>query len=471
MKLLAACALLALPASAETGARLVDGLVHGQRTLDLPGDAAALHAYVTEAEATDERLGWAQLFLGRALKQLGYTHAAAVTFARIATERTNPDAVAPAVAELKALLALPHDEALIDEGVFGTLDVASLPDETRQLAHYQQGLADLKAGRERWAKAHFDQLPATSPEWARARLAVLVTRTRSAQEIPEKLVAGFDALSKREDAPAAVRRDAQLAVARLRYERHEYAQALEVYRASKPAHLDPGRSALYMEEAWASYRMGDLEAALGMLTTLDAPVFKDELVPDKYLLRAIIYRERCHWLPARRAARELTRRFATTLEAVRERRDLLDDAPLRRAALSRGAAQRAEQFLGQVAHEADALAADRDGLGEAARRWLEEVYGVAVAEATRVRDQRLEVALEREADRLLGAAEQVRLIEYEVGDALYARAKRSPGKQAPTTAELFGPDDVGFDFSGEYWNDELKDLRVTLEDRCAQELL
>ena len=71
---------------------------------------------------------------------------------------------------------------------------------------------------------------------------------------------------------------------------------------------------------------------MGILTTLDAPSFRDEFLPDKYLLRALIYRDLCHYLPAKRAAKELTRRFADSLEAIREREDLTQDARLRRAA-------------------------------------------------------------------------------------------------------------------------------------------
>ena len=60
--------------------------------------------------------------------------------------------------------------------------------------------------------------------------------------------------------------------------------------------------------------------------------FRDEFLPDKYLLRALIYRDLCHYLPAKRAAKELTRRFADSLEAIRERDDLTQDLRLRRAA-------------------------------------------------------------------------------------------------------------------------------------------
>src|SRR5207237_6210297 len=137
------------------------------------------------------------------------------------------------------------------------------------------------------------------------------------------------------------RNDAMLAVARLRYEQRDFKGALDAYELVKLPEFDPGRATLYLEEAWARYQLGEIHSAMGILTTLDAPTFRDEFLPDKYLLRAFVYRDLCHYLPAKRAAKELTRRFAESLEAIREREDLTADPRLRRAAISHGATMRA----------------------------------------------------------------------------------------------------------------------------------
>src|SRR5205823_11635651 len=120
--------------------------------------------------------------------------------------------------------------------------------------------------------------------------------------------------------PLNIRIEAQLAVARLRYETKDFAGALEAYRAVKLPQLDPGRPALYLEEAWTRYRLGEHQKALAVLVTLEAPAFEDAFLPDKYLLRAQLYLDKCHYLPARRSARQLLRRFSGTLEAITEDR-------------------------------------------------------------------------------------------------------------------------------------------------------
>ena len=112
------------------------------------------------------------------------------------------------------------------------------------------------------------------------------------------------------------------------------------------------------------------------------------------------------------------------------------------------------------------LARDGDELGKGLNEHLRGVYGTVYAEATRVRDVRLERSLEIEANRLLDAAEQVRLVEYEVGLKLNARIGAHPDELVPESQDAMGPEDVSYNFSGEYWNDELRDIRIDLDDRC-----
>jgi TolA-binding protein len=60
--------------------------------------APKLFAFIETVSQTDENYAWAQFFLGKSLADLGLKHAAAVYFAKIARERTNP-AVLPRALE------------------------------------------------------------------------------------------------------------------------------------------------------------------------------------------------------------------------------------------------------------------------------------------------------------------------------------------------------------------------------------
>jgi hypothetical protein len=337
-------------------------------------------------------------------------------------------------------------------------------------AHYQQGLVDLRGGNERWATTHFSKLPEGSAEASRAKYAMLVTRLKQARkDLPKEMVDQFFELAKDEKLTREARNDAMLAVARLRYEAGDFPGALEAYNLVKLGPLEPGRAALYLEEAWTRYQLGQVHAAMGLLTTLDAPSFREEFLPDKFLLKALIYRDLCHYLPAKRSAKELTRRYAESLDAVRERDDLTRDGRLLRAASARGSTQRARRFLESLELEGEQLGRYAGTFGERMFGYMTRVYDLARAEAVRVYQRRLQDSVRVEADKLLRAAEQVRLMEYEVGLKLYERVKKGSKLVGLIEEEPLKASQVSFKFADEYWNDELRTYRFSLKSRCIEE--
>lgn len=450
--------------------RLFDQALQDYFLGDPRAAAPKLFEYTENVPSTDENYAWAQFFLAKSLIELKLRHAGAVYLARIARERTNPAVLPKALEELQKLTDLPHDELMIDEQIFGALDLGFLPEEVAGYAHYQQGLVDLRVGNERWATTHFSKLPDTSPEASRAKYAMLVTRLRSAKkDLPKEMIDEFFELAKDEKLTQEARNDAMLAVARLRYELGDYKGALEAYDLVKLPQLDPGRATLYLEEAWTRYQLGEIHAAMGLLTTLDAPSFRDEFQPDKYLLKALIYRDLCHYLPAKRSAKELTRKYADSLEAIREREDLTQDARLLRAASARGSTKRARKFFDSLDREGENLGRFAGSFGDRLFGYLTRLYDLARAESLRVYNERLAESVRGEADRLLRSAEQVRLMEYEVGLKLYERVKKGSKLVALIEEAPLKEDEVAFKFVNEYWNDELRDYRFSLKSRCIEE--
>ncbi len=431
--------------------------------------ARKLYAFVESTPPTDENFAWAQYFLARCLIDLSLRHAGAVYLAKVAHERSNPQVLPKTLEALKVLTQVPHDEVLIDEQIFGSLDLGFLPDSVSDYANYQQGLVDLRVGNERWAKTHFVKLDEEGVESSRAKFALLVTRLKNAKQVDDQVIDDFLELSKDQKLTMEARNEARLAVARLRYEKKDFEGALKAYDMVQLPSLDPGRATLYLEEAWTRYNLGQLRATIGLLTTLDAPSFRDEFLPDKYILRALVYRDLCQYLPAKRAAKELTRRFSDSLEAIRERDDLTQDFRLRRAANSHGSTKRAARFLDSLNLEGEQLGRHAGGFGDRLYKHLQKIYDLAHAEAERLYRQRLEEAVRAEADKLLRADEQVRLMEYEVGLKLYERVKRGAKLVLPEKQPELTSAQLAFKFTGEYWNDELRSYRVTIPSRCIEE--
>ena len=466
----------ATPAAAQVAAEKADQKLFDEALQDYFGDkkesaARKLFAYVEGTPPTDENHPWAQYFLARCFIDLGLRHAGAVYLSKVARERANPQVLPRTLEALRTLILVPHDEVLIDEQVFGSLDLGFLPESVSDYANYEQGIVDLRVGNERWANTHFAKLDEESVEASRAKFALLVTRLRKLQgkEVPDEMIEDFLTLSKDDKLTLEARNEARLAVARLRYERKDFEGALKAYEMVQLPSLDPGRATLYLEEAWTRYNLGQLRAAMGLLTTLDAPSFRDQFLPDKYILRALVYRDLCHYLPAKRAAKELTRRYAESLDAIREREDLTLDDRLRRAASSHGSTKRAAKFLESLSLEIEFKARYAGGFGDRLFSQVSKLYDLAYAEGERVYRQRIKESVREEADKLLRAAEQVRLMEYEVGLKLYERIKRGAKLVQPEKETPIGPGQEAFRFDGEYWNDELRSYRVSLPSRCVEE--
>jgi hypothetical protein len=431
--------------------------------------ASLLYAYLEGTPSTEENYAWAQYFLAKSFIDLGLRHAAASYLARVARERANPNVVPKALEALRQLTDVPHDETMVDEQIFGALDLGRVNGDTGDFTNYQQGLLDLKANNERWAQAHFSKIADGTPEASKARFALLVARLRSMRDVPEDVVNDFLTLSKDDKLSLDTRNEGRLAVARLRFEKKDFKGALEAYDMVELPPLDPGRATLYLEEAWTRYHLGQLHAAMGLLTTLDAPSFREEFVPDKYILRALIFRDLCHYLPAKRAARELTRHFADSLEAIHERDDLTHDLRLRHAAEAHGATQRAQKFLHSLDLESERVGRYTGVFGDRLTSHVVKLYDLAHAEAQRVYEQRIRDAVRDEANRLLRAAEQVRLVDYEVGLKLYERQKKGAAVARVEENVPLTDSQVAFPFEGEYWNDELRTYRVNLKSRCVEE--
>ncbi len=466
----------AAPEAAKAPAEKVDAALFDEALQDYFADhkesaARKLYAYIEGSPPTDENHPWAQYFLARCFIDLGLRHAGAVYLAKVARERSNPQVLPRTLEALRTLILVPHDEVLIDEQVFGSLDLGFLPDSVSDYANYEQGLVDLRVGNERWANTHFLKLEEGSVEASRAKFALLVTRLKklSGKGVPDEMIEDFLALSNDEKLTLEARNEARLAVARLRYERKDFEGALKAYDMVQLPALDPGRATLYLEEAWTRYNIGQLRAAMGLLTTLDAPSFREEFLPDKYILRALVYRDLCHYLPAKRAAKELTRRYAESLDAIREREDLTLDARLRAAASSHGSTKRAAKFRDSLNLEIELKTRYAGGFGDRLFTQVTKLYDLAYAEAERIYRQRLQEAVREEADKLLLAAEQVRLMEYEVGLKLYERIKRGAKVVQPEKQTPIGPGQEAFRFDGEYWNDELRSYRVSIPSRCVEE--
>jgi tetratricopeptide (TPR) repeat protein len=432
--------------------------------------APRFYAFLRGSARTADNYEWAQFFMADDLSKLGFTHAAIVYWADVAKTRARAEILPEALVKLEQVTSqVPYDVELVErEVIFGT-DFGFIPPVAFDYVHFHKGLVAYKNGHLRWAWNHFDKLRQGTTYAARARLVRAVHKMTRDNDLDGAL-ADFEALAKDPVSPREVRNEAKVSAARLYFERGEFEKTHTEYDSVDLPELDPGRGQLYLEKAWTFYRRGDASRAMGLLLALDAPSFRELFLPEKYILGSLIYKDRCHYLPAKRAARGFIRRYKAALALIRERGNLKDDARLFKAALEQDElVRRAGEFVVLLQKERDLVDQyagrfDPSGL----TRTLRALYERELAEATRQREVLLKRALQSAADRLLRDEEQVRLLDYEIGLDLYKRVKKGSASNRPAVKdEPVRPVDVAYVFDGEYWNDELKDYRLFLPSRCG----
>ena len=328
--------------------------------------ARTLYAFIESTPPTDENYAWAQYFLA-ALPHRPRTCAtpARSTWPRWRTSGATPRSSRKTLEALKVLTLVPHDEVLIDEQIFGSLDLGFLPESVSDYANYQQGLVDLRVGNERWAKTHFVKLEDGSVEASRAKFALLVTRLKNAKAVDDQMIDDFLELSKDEKLTQEARNEARLAVARLRYERKDFEGALKAYDMVQLPSLDPGPGhpvpgggldPVQPGPAPGDHRPAHHPGRARASGTSSSPTSTSS---GRWSTGTSASTSR----PSARP-RSSTRRFSDSLEAIRERDDLTQDFRLRRAATSHGATKRAARFLESLDLEGERLGRYAGGFGD-----------------------------------------------------------------------------------------------------------
>ena len=438
---------------------------------DFVDAAAAMYDYVATNEATVENYEWAEYFLGRSLAALGFEHAAAEYLYNVAKNRSRPEILPDALSAIESLLTRPHDEDLLEGRLLTDSDFGYLPGSIDDFVAYHQGLADLRAERVAWAERLFDRIDPEGPYAPKSLYALAVQRLKG-NRMTDAVKLFRKALAHPES-DRDIRNQARLALARVLYEAERYKDALRIYGQVEVPELTLAEASLFLEKAWTHYWMRDYRKTMGILYALEAPSYRGYHAPEKFLLRALVYKNMCHYIPAKREIRRFRFRFGRTLQNIADRIDLRDDDVLRGAALQRGKLGRVAAFRRGVADEAGRI----DTIGG---RWIvvgldEQLRKMYELKAQQV-DLRLAAELRRAtreiAEELVDFEEQMYLLDYEVGLAIYRRLRKEDARRPTEADDLTIPiagDDVFYNFDDEFWNDELPTYDFLVENRCFDE--
>lgn len=485
----------------EGGAAELSGANEALYLKDYPRAARLAHLAMTKTKPTAEKYESAQFALAEALDALGLRQAAAEYYFAVVEQRQNPALLSRALTALARLAEkdqIPEEQLL--RGVLVEAELSNLPPDVADFLHFYRGLANLRQGYRKWALRDFERVNADGEYARRVAMAEVVTLVREGKG-DEALVA-IDTFLEGEEKRAArirenlglpapppedetdirrklvvqeVKRDpiaeARLTRARLLYENGKYDEAIDVYQRIGRTYDTPAGEIL-LERAWAHFRARGYHDAMGLLYALGAPSNRDLFLPDQYILRGLIYQRFCHFRAAKAAVADFRVKFGTAVTELKQGKKPLDVVLVQRAADDLpdiAPAVRVEKFARAETEKLEEYASLLEEGG--ALEHLRSLYSLLRSRsAFRLQLARDEGAA-KSAERLLDADEQANLLEYEVGVSIFRPIRDATGKigvRDKAEEVPSGGPRTYYPFDGEFWSDELPDMRFLIQDRCVE---
>jgi hypothetical protein len=285
-------------------------------------------------------------------------------------------------------------------------------------------------------------------------------------------------------------------LARIHFEARQNRAAIHYYGKVERGG-DAWLEALY-EMAWAEYRIGDYERALGNMITLNSPFFQDEYFPESLTVKAIIYYENCRYTEARATLDDFESIYGPVhdeLERLTGREQspeafyqLLEDIQIKqrtrhstalldrilKLALSDDNLKRLNSSIQEIEAEMDGVGDNPESFrySEVAKQLLDDLKAerrAAIAQAGLIARAKLEQERDDLKD-LLGKGLRIKFETQEKEKELLE--SRIAGQASPETLRRYrysvavSDGDQFWPYEGEYWRDELGTYQYTLTKGC-----
>lgn len=335
------------------------------------------------------------------------------------------------------------------------------PVEIQDFLAYQNGAYNFARGYISWSEMDFKKISIGS-YWD-YKLKYFYALQEVQRGRIDSAIEKFASLAGAETTPADIRAEAQHQYGRLVFEKGDYELS---YKLFKTVELNPReRGLLLLERAWSRYYTKNYSKALGLLAALEAPIFDPARTGEPYILKMLIYKELCYYDAALNVKKEFESRFSTTLARIYRRRDLRTDPWL----VQMSAADRRVSFrvdlLAQIKEELQSETLKNKQMKDlriqldAKKRELYAQLNGILLDKTRAA-----------ADAIVDWQDQISFLDYQTRiDAL--RVTRAQAELDYKTEEVphMSFDRVYWIFKGEFWLDELENLKVQVDSQCTKE--
>ncbi|RPJ82777.1 MAG: tetratricopeptide repeat protein [Deltaproteobacteria bacterium] len=424
-------------------------------------DACPLfYQYLSNSSPDDADYEWAQFFFGICLKKSGFSHAAVDALSELVTRKPNPKIVSYCLEFFEnTIRTSPYDHDLVINKVICDQEYGFVEDELSDFIHYHQGVNDWKHGLVSWGDDHFNKIKPNTYYFYQFQYHQALMRIHSGQ-IDEAIAI----LKKIMESPLKddpLRNEVRKTIARLLYEKGEYKEADKLYGEITKNILEQSQNLL--ERAWAHYRIGNPEKAMGFLYAFEAPSFQNYFTPEYYILKSFIFKDVCHYQSALQVVTDFKYRYGVALEDIYQRGNPEDNYPLMLVLMNKKKIHEIWKFLELLESEKTEIETIQD---KPFREYLEKLYALQIEESAK--DLRLTIQDEYEvmANQLLRYEEESHLMEYEIGMDMYQRIHESHYQDEKSVENPSKDGLVVYPFQGEFWNDELADYHVKLPNKC-----
>jgi tetratricopeptide (TPR) repeat protein len=424
----------------------------------------ALFEFLGRKTIDDQDYEWAEFFFGMSLKRMGFSHAAVDSLTHVVTRKPNPKIVSYTLEVLESISReLPFDRDMLIDRALCDRSYGFVEEHVSDFIHYYQGEYDWEHGLFKWGDEHFAQIR-ENDFYYNKYLFKKALREIASNDIDQAIGTLKKVIQRLPDGDR-LKDDVRKTLARLYYEKGKYSQADFLYQQIEMNIVEQAQNLL--ERAWIHYRMGNLERAMGLLYSFEAPSYKNSFTPEFYILKAFIYKDVCHYKTAMKVLEYFKNRYGDALDNIYSRGALQDNQAMLLVILNKPWIKRIWKFIelldteqeriNQIKHTE--LAAYLNNLYSLKRGQYQERFRLLV------RDE-----YEKMANDMLRFEEESHLLEYEIGTDMYQRISAiSYHDETPQTTTENAEEEKReaiYRFQGEFWNDELDDYEVTLTNKC-----
>lgn len=423
--------------------------------------APIFYKYMSLTSSDETNYEWASFFLGISFKKSGFSHAAVEVLSHIVIRKPNPKIVSYSLELLELVTrTLPFDQDLIINQAVCDRQYGFVGKDLENFLNYYQGEYDWEHGFVEWGNEHFAGIvPGTYYYYKylfkKALYRVYQGRVDDAVSILEQILENVDIADDLQD-------NAHAMLARLLYEKGEFNNAYLHYEQIKKHILE--QAEYILERAWAEYRQGHVEKAMGLLYAFGAPSFENYFTPEYFILKSIIYKDVCHYKRAMNVVNEFKNHYGDALDIIYKRGTALENPALLMLVLGKKEINQTWNFIELLGKEKAKTGLFKDkNLVE----YLDQIYAMQIQESVESIGLLIEKEYERYADMLLTFEEEADLIEYEIGLDMYERTSQYHYTEKSSSDNKNFQKKVVYNFQGEYWNDELAQYKVSLPEKCS----